>query len=363
MELGHWPTRWSKIAPDKTVIKYGDLSLNWNEFNTRINQAAHAIQAAGMKKGDRLAVLLGNSNVFLEVFFAAAKLGVIFVPLNFRLSPPELAYQINETHPKILVYAPEFKELVNALKETCPEVSTWVCETAMGPADELVFESWIDSSPAAEPMPDSPVGMDDAVMIMYTSGTTGRPKGAVLSHGNIAWNSINAQHFNAYKGHEISLCNAPLFHIGAFNVIAMPFLYAGCRLVLQRFFEPAEALRLIESEKVTTMFGVPVMFQLMMNVPRWPDCDLSHVIYFISGGAPCPPVLIDAYLQKGVRFVQGYGMTESAAGVSMLAPQQASNKPGSAGVPLFHLQLAVVGRQGDHLGPGEIGEIWIKGPN
>ena len=363
MSLGHWPTRWAENTPDKVVVKYNDLTLTWAEFNSRINQAAQALQKAGVGKGDRVAVLMANSNVFLEILFATAKLGVILVPLNFRLAAPELKFMVNDSEPSLMIYSPEFNELVGALRADCPSLEKFVCETGGGLDGDVAYESWIKDLPSEEPLPDSEVTMDDTAVIMYTSGTTGRPKGAMLLHQNMVWNGVNSQIFNAYKGNEVSLCNAPLFHIGALNVSATPLLYAGCKLVVQRFFDPSAALKLIESEKVTLMFGVPVMFQFMMLVPEWQTADISSVEMFVAGGAPCPKDLIEAYQAKGKKFLQGFGMTEAAAGVTLLAPEYALDKIGSAGLPLFHQLLKIVDVKGKQISRGAIGEIVIKGPN
>ena len=363
MSLGHWPTRWAENTPDKEVIKYNDSTFTWAEFNNRINQAAHALQQAGVKKGDRIAALMANSNVFLEILFATAKLGVILTPLNFRLASPELAFIVNDAEPGWMFYSPEFKEVVGALKSSCPTLKSLVCETAGGLEGDTEYETWLQGRPNSEPVPDSEVVMEDTAIIMYTSGTTGRPKGAMILHQNMVWNGINSLMFNTFRGQEISLCNAPLFHIGALNVSATPLLYAGCKLVIQRFFDPSQALRLIEAEKITIMFGVPVMFQFMMLVPEWEAADLSSVEQFVAGGAPCPRDLIEAYQAKGTHFLQGYGMTESAAGATLLAPEYALDKLGSAGRPLFHQQLKIAGLSGETLNRKEIGEIVIKGPN
>lgn len=363
MNYGQWLNRWASHQPEKIAIKYNDLAISWMEFNSRTNQAALALQKAGVRKGDRLALLLANGNVYLEFLFAASKLGVILAPLNFRLAASELMFIVNDSEPCMLIYSPEFSDQAKILKDECASINTSICEMNGALEGDVQYEEWIRNMPAAEPVPDSEVVLDDPAMIMYTSGTTGRPKGALLTQGNIFWNCINSQHSNCYDGHEISLCNAPLFHIGALNISALPVVYVGGMLVIQRNFDPGEALRLIDVEKVTLMFGVPAMFQFMTLVPEWNDTNFSSVEMLVAGGATVPKDMINTYTARGTQFIQGYGMTESAAGISILEPEFALSKIGSAGRPLFHLDLKIIGQDNNILGTNQIGEIVIKGPN
>jgi fatty-acyl-CoA synthase len=363
MNFGQWTTWWARNEADYTCIKYDSLDLSWQEFNHRINRLAHALQDKGIIKGDRVAVLMANSNVFLETMFAVAKLGAILVPLNFRLSAGELLFIINDAQPIMMLYSPEFKEMATALRNDATSVKTFICEMPGGHDGDLEYESWIDGTRVGEPVPDAEVVMEDPLVIMYTSGTTGRPKGAVISHGNMVWNAINAQQINGYQQEMASLCAAPLFHIGALNVSVTPFFYVGAKIVIQRFFDPAKTILLIAEEKVNIMFGVPTMFQLMMMVPEWETADFSSINLFVAGGASVPKDLIEAYFKKGCEFIQGYGMTETAAGGTLLAPRNALNKIGSAGTPLFHLNIKIVDSTGNSLKAGEIGEILIKGPS
>jgi len=360
MNIGSWASYWARNKPEAICVGCADLHLNWHEFNCRVNRAARALAASGIKAGDRVALLLANSNVYLEVFFAAAKIGAILVPLNFRLTVSELAFITSDSIPSLLIWAPEFAEAASALVEKTPQIKMMICEkTGLEAVD---YESWIADRETSEPLVTASVGQDNPLIIMYTSGTTGRPKGAVLSHGNLIWNAINSQHLSAYSASTASLCSAPLFHIGALNVAVLPYLYVGGRIVLQRFFDPAEAVRLIGVEEINVMFGVPVMFQFMMQVPGWDEADFSSVDNFVAGGAPCSRALIEAYLAKGVRFVQGYGLTESSGGASLLLPEDALRKIGSSGQPLFHLELKIVDQENLELPPGEIGEITVRGP-
>ncbi|NPV59583.1 MAG: o-succinylbenzoate--CoA ligase [Actinobacteria bacterium] len=363
MNIGEWPTRWAARYPDEPYIKYGDLTLTKGEFNSRINRLAHAFQEMGVRKGDRFAALLANSHVFLEVLFALNKLGAIMVPLNFRLAVPELEYILNDSSPLGLIYSPEFAEAAEGLRGKVPSIRTFLRELEGGNDGDPLYEEWIAGKPEEEPKPDAEVTLDDVQFIMYTSGTTGKPKGAAILHGNTQWNAINSIHMYAFDSSDTSIACAPLFHIGGLAVSAFPALYVGARVVIQRFFNPVETLQLIEREKVTFMFGIPVMFLLMTQVPELETTDYSSVRFFIAGGAPCPRPLIETWLKHGITFNQGYGMTETATAITALRTEDALRKLGSCGKPVFHTDIRIVDMEGNDLPRGEMGEVWVKGPN
>ncbi|ACL05180.1 AMP-dependent CoA ligase/synthetase [Desulfatibacillum aliphaticivorans] len=362
MNVGQWPAQWSKLYPEEPCIKYQDLRLNKREFNERINQLAHLLQKEGIRKGDRVAALMANSNVFLEILFACSKIGAIMVPLNFRLAPPELEFIINDCEPSLLFYSPEFTAVRDALQDKIPTVRERICEMAGGAPNDGEYESLIAPMSTAEPTPESEVVMDDPQFIMYTSGTTGKPKGAVLSHGNTQWNAINAAVTYGSDNNDVVMCCAPLFHIGALNCSATPALYGGASLTIQRFFDPVGVLKMIQEDRVTVMFGIPVMYLFMSQMPEFPNTDFSTVKYLLAGGSPCPRALIETYQKKGVLFAQGYGMTETAPAISALRKEEALKKIGSCGKPLLHTEVKVVDAQNNELAPHEMGEVVVRGP-
>jgi len=362
MNIGEWPAKWAARYPHETCIRYQDLELTKLEFNERINRFANALQASGIRPGDRVAVLMGNSNVFLEILFAISKIGGIMVPLNFRLAAPELEFILNDSEPLMLIYSPEFLPLVDALRPKVSSIRQYLCEMAGGAQGDPEIESWAADRSAAEPIPTETVDMETPHFIMYTSGTTGRPKGAVVRQGQTQWNAVNGIHMYVQTPPAVALCSAPLFHIGALHASATPSLYAGIPLVIQRFFDPSAALKLIEQHKVTSMFGIPVMFLFMTQVPEFQQTDFSSVQFMIAGGSPCPKSLIETYLEKGVSFNQGYGMTETATGVTALRTVDALRKLGSCGKPLFHSDVRIVNGEGKDVPQGQMGEVLIKSP-
>jgi fatty-acyl-CoA synthase len=207
------------------------------------------------------------------------------------------------------------------------------------------------------------VSLDDVCIVMYTSGTTGRPKGATLTHGNITWNAINVLVDADLRADEVTLVTAPMFHTAALNMSVLPTLLKGGRVVIEPGFEPERALDLIAGEGVTCLFGVPAMYAAIMQSPRWAEADLTRVRNLLCGGAPVPEPLIRSYTDRGLSFIQGYGMTETSPGALLLDRDRAQTKLGSAGYPHFFTDVKVVRSNGVEVGVGEKGEIVVQGPN
>jgi fatty-acyl-CoA synthase len=228
----------------------------------------------------------------------------------------------------------------------------------------LVDDSYEALLAAADRLPiDEPVSLDDLSMVMYTSGTTGRPKGAMLTHGNLTWNAVNVLVDSDLRGDEVTLVCAPLFHTAGLNMTCLPTLLKGGTAVLMDRFDPSAALRLIERHGVTYLFGVPAMYDAMAAAPEWPALELDSLRTLTCGGAPVPDRTIRTYLDRGFTFVQGYGMTEASPGVLFLDRDQVDAKAGSAGVPHFFTDVRVVDLKGNDVAPGEKGEVVVQGPN
>ena len=200
-------------------------------------------------------------------------------------------------------------------------------------------------------------------MLLYTSGTTGRPKGAILTHGSITWNAINTATCWDLHGNDVTVTHTPLFHTGGWNVLTLPLLHRGATVVLARKFDPGATLRALGDHGVTLLFAVPTMFQMMLDDPGFAEARFDSVRFFISGGAPCPIPLIEAFSQRcGVVFKQGYGLTEVGPNCFVLDERDAVRKAGSVGFPVIHLDTRVVDDQSREVGADQVGELELRGP-
>jgi fatty-acyl-CoA synthase len=332
--LGSWPARRARMTPGRTAVIAGGRSLTYAQLHERVLRLAHGLRGLGVGPGDRVAYLGPNDPAFLETLFACGALGAIFVPLNFRLSLPELEFIVGDAGAQLLVRAEGQPE------PSVPQTVTLGQE----------YEALLASSSAAAL--DEPVGQDEPCMIMYTSGTTGKPKGAVLSHGNLTWNCVNVLLDLDLARDEVTLVSAPMFHTAALNMTCLPTFLKGATAVVMAAFSPDAAFDLIEKHRVTWMFGVPAMFAAMAQSDRWPRADLSSVRILECGGAPVPEALIRTYRERGLIFLQGYGMTEASPGVLFLGPE-AVDRVGSAGKPSFFTDVRL----------GENQEVQVQGPN
>ncbi|MFA1543122.1 acyl-CoA synthetase [Actinomadura monticuli] len=348
--LGSWPARRARKTPRLPALVHDGTTLTYAGLLGRVARLARALRGLGVRPGDRVAYLGPNHPSFLESLFATGMLGGIFVPLNTRLAGPEIAYQLDDSGASVLVHAPSHAELVDGLP---------------GPRERVALGGGYEELLAAadgDPL-DLPVALDDPCMIMYTSGTTGPPKGATLTHGNITWNAVNVLIDHDLVAGEVALVSAPLFHTAGLNMLTLPVLLKGGTCVLVAAFDPAATLSLIEEHRVTFMFGVPTMFQRVAREPGWAGADLSSLRILTCGGAPVPPSLIETYQRRGLTFLQGYGMTEAAPGALFLDAEHAVSKAGSAGVPHFFSDVRVVGPDMADAAPGETGEIVVQGPH
>jgi fatty-acyl-CoA synthase len=351
MGIGSWPARRARMTPGKTAIVADETRYSYAEVNQRVNMIARALRDLGISPGDRVAFLGRNVPELPLVLFAAGAIGAVFVPLNFRLAPPELRAILGDCGPRALIWEPGLTETVAALRDVGgTDVRHWVSTgdlPAEGPAD----------------LPDEPVALEDECMIQYTSGTSGRPKGVRLSHSNIAWNCYNMLIDVDVTSDEVSLVSAPMFHTAALNQLFLPTFLKGGTAVLMSSFDVTRAFRLIEEQRVTWMFGVPAMFAAMARAPEWDGADLSSVRVLMCGGAPVPEPLIRAYQARGLTFAQGYGLTETSPGATFLRADESVRKAGSAGTPCFFTSVRVTGPDGSDVAPGETGEVHVSGPN
>lgn len=359
-----WLERRNELSPEKEALidVYTGRRFTYREFNERANKLANSWrQAWGIKKGDRVAILAKNCPEYLEALFAAAKIGAILVPINIRLAGPELTYIVNDCKPKVLILGEDFLEVMAPVREEINILNYLLLDGAK--AEGMIpYETFLDSGDSRPPDLVEPNSLDDPQVILYTSGTTGYPKGAIQTHGNILFNSLNANLALDIVSTDLTLTGLPLFHTGGLHVMTTPTLHAGGSVVIQRAFDPGEALKLIHEKRVNTVFFVSTMWQFMWQHEDFEKTDFSSLRLAWTGGAPCPIPVIDAYQAKGVPFRQGYGLTEVGPDAMILPAEDAVRKAGSIGKPPFHSALRVVNEEDFDVSVGEVGELIFRGP-
>jgi len=362
MNVSDWVARRSQLHPEREAIVFGELRLTYRDFNDRVNRVTHALGGMGFRKGDRLAILSLNSNAFLETVFACARLGVILVPINFRLAPPEIEFILEDSGSRVLMTdANLFGMIEDSLDKI--QIEHLIVEGGSVPDRARAFSDLVGGQSTESPVIEEPIGGEDPFSLMYTSGTTGRPKGAILTHHNLFWNAVNCMHGFALDEHTRFLISVPLFHAGGLNGGAIPTLYAGGTMILESFFHPETSLEQVQKEKITFLGGVPVMLQMMLDVPNFDQVDMSSVKTIMTGAMPVPVPLIQAFQKKNVAFQQSYGLTEATSSVLSLRHEDAIRKVGSAGKPFLHVDVRVAKEDGKDVKRGETGEILVRGGN
>jgi fatty-acyl-CoA synthase len=332
------------------------------DLNRRANRAANFLRSQfNIQKGDRVSILAQNSLAFVDLLFGLGKLGAIFAPLNWRLTSTELIYIINDLQPSVLVCGPEYVQVLEEMKGRIKVAYVVSLEGAQIP-NTLDYETLLAEADDDEPQQPE-IESDDGYCILYTSGTTGKPKGAVLPHRQILWNSFNTIVSWGLSEKDVSPVLTPMFHSGGLFVFLVPLFHLGGRIVMARSFDPEESLKVIMAEKCTVILGVPTLFQVWMNSSIFPQADFEHVHFFISGGAPCPPALIKSWNEsKGVVMRQGYGLTEVGVNCFSMTDDEALRKAGSVGKPIFHNQVRLVDEEDKVVTVGQTGELIISGP-
>lgn len=364
--VGDWVHRRRIKSAGLPALIHRDVAITYDDLAVRIDLLANALTQRGIRTGDRVAYLGNNHPAFVETLFASLAIGAIFVPLNTRLAAPEIAYALGHCEPAMLVYARSLEPLARAgiiISEFSGSTAAVDDSVTPSPGSAAAddYENLIVESDATHR--DYEVSLDDAAMIVYTSGTTGRPKGAVLSHGNITWNSLNVLIDYDISSTDRALMIAPLFHVAALGMGCFTTILKGGTVILEERFDPAEALAMIERHGVTMLSGVPTTFQMMCEHADWHSTDLSTLRNLTCGGSAVPIRVLDAYERRGLSFSQGYGMTETAPGVTSLQPRHSRSRSGSVGLPHFFTSVRVADETGREADVGAAGEIQAAGPN
>ncbi|MBT8165165.1 MAG: long-chain fatty acid--CoA ligase [Acidimicrobiia bacterium] len=357
-----WLDKRAKLTPDRIglVEGVGGSEITFRDWNARVNRTANYLRSLGVQKGDRVSVYASNCAEYLDVFWAAVKLGFILHNLNWRLTVHELRRLVADAEPIVLLYGEDWREQVDELRPSFTTIRDVVAFGGAG-ADERSFGEREAMSDTLDGRPE--LEMDDILGIYYTGGTTGLPKGAILTHGNLTWNSVNTTTSWGIHGGHVAALQLPFFHIGGPNIFMVPLVHTGGTTILCSAFDLDETFELIDRGAVTHYVGVPTMYQMLQADPRWAQTDFSKLDLVISGGAPCPLPIMEKFWDKGIDFKMGYGLTEAAGNNFWLPPERVRDKTTSVGYPLFHIDMKVVDETGKEVGPNETGELLIKGPH
>jgi acyl-CoA synthetase (AMP-forming)/AMP-acid ligase II len=353
--VGSWIERRARIAPDQPALIHRETRCTYGELASRVRRLAHGLRRLGVRRGDRVGWLGANHPAFLEVLFAAAKLGAVIAPVNHRLDHAVISEVLLGYSPTVVVV-----ERTAAGIPLSPGAGSRV---VVGPATgaDVDYEHLVAESP------DDPVdevgGLDEVCMLPHTSGTTGSPKGVMLTHGNITWNVINLLSVVDFGSDDVTIAITPFFRTGGTGVNVLPVLFTGGTVIVPETPHPDEILRLIERHRVTIGFGNPDLLEALTRSSRWPSADFSSVRLYITGGAPVPERLIRAYMQRGVTFLQGYGLSEAAPLVLLLDAPSALRKVGSAGKPPLFVDIRTARPDSTDCAPNEAGELLVSGPN
>lgn len=351
--IADWINKRALITSNRLALVEGHRTYTYQELAFAVDKAVAFLLQRGVKSGERIAILSSNNSEYLILYIAVAKLRCMIVPLNTRLTSAELHFQLHDSQASVLFVSDEFLEKGGEL-ERLSEVSCLLLST-ITEADILSTHLQVNS--VENVAPSSPF------VICYTSGTTGKPKGAVLTQENVYWNALNNMIGLDLTSRDRMLAVLPFFHIGGIGLFTFPVLLAGGTIVLPERMDPAQILYTIEKQQITLMMGVPTIFQTLLECENFSDTDFTSLRTFYSGGAPCPIRLIQSYQEKGISFGQGYGLTEGSPTVFLLPPEEYQRKIGSIGKPVLFCDVRIVDTAENDVEKGQVGELWVRGGN
>jgi fatty-acyl-CoA synthase len=346
LTLGRWLADRARTTPQRVAIRFLGQDLTYGELDSRATRLAAGLAARGLRRGDRLATLTTTSPDHVATFFACARLGVALQPISWRLASAEVAYQLEDAEPSLLLASDDYAELAR-------KAGTKVEIARIG-----------DPTLEADGEVEDVARDDDPLLLVYTSGTTGKPKGALLSHANCFWTNLSFDRTTSLRDGDVVLQVLPQFHVGGWNVQPLLAWWKGATVVLEPAFDAARALDLIAEHGVTSMMGVPATYLFLAHEPGFAVADLSSLRLAVVGGAPMPEALLETWIARGIEIVQGYGLTEAAPNVLCLPPEEATRKLGFAGKPYPHVDVALRDADTGALVEGTgTGELVVRGPN
>ena len=358
MDLSSWIERGADFTPAKPALRFEGLIVSYSALDQRIRALAAGLKSTlGIGRGDRLAWLGTNTPDMVAALFACARLGAMFVPLNWRLAPPEHAYILDHCGAKALIADSGLAASagVTALAGRFARIAAGGAASGWRDLDDVIGSGGGDDrNPHADGQ--------TPLLLVYTSGTTGRPKGAVLTQDALLWNAINSSHMHDLTSADRVLTTAPLFHVGGLNIQTLPALHAGATVTLHRRFDPGGFLATVASERPTLTVLVPAQMLALLDHPSWPGADLSSLRLITTGSTIVPTALIRRFQARGLTVVQVYGATETAP-IAIYQRAADAEKVGNTGKPALHCAVRLVDSQGRDVAAGERGEIWVRGGN
>ena len=364
--LGLFLSKRALLNPNREAYVEGDGSrrFTFEQLNARCNRLASAFRTTGVTKGERIAFLLMNSVEFMEAYFAAAKIGAVVVPLNWRLVPDELEFILKDSGATRIIFGDEFMQTVTELhsRGDKTDLHHWLQVQGDEPLAPFAedYQAFQDGGGDVEPEIGA-VG-DDLLYIMYTSGTTGLPKGVVHSHNTSIWAVLTVAATTYFHDEDRFLSPLPMFHVGALLPLTLN-VYRAATSIVMREFDPKRAWELIQDEKVNSGLAVPAMLNFMLQVPDFEKYDTSSLRWILSGAAPVPVALMERYADIGIEIHQIYGLTETCGPACVIDAENALKKVGSTGKAFFHTDVRLVRPDGSDCDPGEAGEIIVRSPH
>ncbi|MHA6668772.1 AMP-binding protein [Homoserinimonas sp. A447] len=358
--LGRWTADRALATPSRVAVDDRGVVVTYAELDARASRLAAALLDAGYGVGDRVATVTGNSSDHVVVFFACAKAGLVLVPLSWRLSPRELAIQLDTADPALLLVEEEFSSLASAAYRRLPQTLAVSSPGAHGIERSVPAPSRkLDAALIRRPVQD-----DDPLIIVFTSGTLDRPKGAILTHANCFWTNLALSRTVEITSVDVVLAVMPQYHVGGWNVQPLLAWWTGATVVLERTFDPGRILQLIQERRITTTMGVPANYLFLAEHPSFQAADLTSLKHAVVGGAPMPEPLLRTWHSRGVALTQGYGLTEASPNVLCLPDEDARTKIGLAGKPYPHVEVAVADPvTGEHVDGAAEGELLVRGPS
>jgi fatty-acyl-CoA synthase len=343
-----WLENRARLSPNKAAVIEEETNTVWTykQLNDRATSLSHWLHKQGVKKGDRIALLAPNHISYFHLLFACGKIGAIFVPLNWRLSLQELSEILQDCTPKYIGIHLQFNEIYQQLPPNKPKP---------------IFIEKLELPEISEPVPSIEIHDTDPLAMIYTGGTTGKPKGVVLSHQTILWNGINTILSWGLTDQELTINYMPMFHTGGLNALCIPILMMGGTVVIGEAFTGEKAIQSINRYQCTIILLVPTMHHMLIQTEAFKISSFPSMKVFLSGGAPCPIQIYEAYQKKGLAFKEGYGLTEAGPNNFYITPEEAQIKRGSVGKPMLFNAIKLVRSDGHSAGPNEVGELLISG--